>query len=131
MELTATDIRFIEAMRKAVKEKGRDYRYHTVYNGVQPNERPDPFDLPACEYTIGTEGACLIGRAIHIDRGEPYTESNDSANEVLGFVYRGDMSPAVRLAAQTAQRIQDKNGSWGKALDVFHASLLRSGYMIP
>jgi len=119
MTWTEEETRFIAAMKRAVKDKGRGYRYHTDRNDAPPETLLEALHLPACEYVINGEGACIIGRAIQLADGKPYEGENNSAQEVLEDISLGRIGPRVRMAAVTAQKIQDRNGTWGEALDAF------------
>lgn len=110
---------FIQAMRDAVAERGKNYVYpEAVPNGVNYFKRDD-YHNPGgvCMYSTpdGTP-ACIIGLALD-KMGEPVPEYGNmvGADCVLEYL----VSPYVCNAARQAQLIQDKGGTWGEALAVF------------
>jgi len=113
---TITREQFIEAMHKAVAERGEDFVY------------PDEWrESASCLYYIESpmgvrEGACIVGKAIEIATGgEVYTGYNAAAYEVLSEEY--DLAGDVGDAAFVAQRVQDTGGTWGEALAAFEEYL--------
>ena len=104
---------FIQAMRDAVAERGRDYVY--------PLGNPDyALHDSSCVYSTpdGTP-ACLIGLALSkvmpeaVPEYDAPTETADELLLPLGF------SQIVADAAFAAQTVQDTERTWGLALDVF------------
>jgi hypothetical protein len=120
-ELTDIDKKFIDAIRAAVKEKGEDYVYpdHLRDGGVRQG---------SCQYTVGGEGACIVGKAIQIATGSVYTGGNSNATSVLEFY---DVSYEVRNAFARAQSRQDLNATWGEALSEFENRLIEGGHYYP
>lgn len=118
---------FIEAMREAVRQRGEDFVY--------PKEwREDG----GCRYYVesplgSTEGACIVGKAIEVATGSPYTGYNGPAHEILTAEYDLD-DQGVADAAFVAQRAQDVGGTWGHALAEFErylqANPIERGIMI-
>lgn len=103
---------FIEAMREAVRQRGEDFVYPEAWR-----------DDGACRYYIEDtpgviEGACIIGKAIEIATGTPYTGYNGPADQVLLEEYGLD-DRDVADAAFVAQRVQDTRSTWGDALAKF------------
>lgn len=106
---------FVEAMRKAVAERGEDFVYPIEWrlageqNGI-------------CQYTIDGAPACIVGAALYHMTGKVYEGLNESADEVLR-TYFGIANEAVTTAAAHAQEAQDANKTWGEALKEFEVVL--------
>lgn len=109
---------FTEAIRAAVAERGRDYRYTAHY--------------PVCNYVVGdlellpedpTAAApgCIVGLALH-KMGVPLDVlagyENLPAVDVLAAV-APDMPREQVQGAGAAQSMQDGGRLWGEALDAY------------
>ena len=110
-----TDEQFITAIEVAVQERGEGFRYKDAYAEQYAEEG-------GCEYTVDGQGACIIGKAIQIMTGEPYSGYNSPADEALFEVPFRAVSMRLRRAAVAAQRVQDDNGTWGEALKEFRTT---------
>lgn len=124
-----TDEVFIEAMEKAVAQKGADYVYPATefdeHGGVSNTDWRA--SLGECRYSLpdGTP-ACIIGQAIHLIDPK-YTPEHDliaDAATVLDSVFPG-LTPPLLAAATDAQVIQDSGYTWGDALDTFRREYAR------
>lgn len=123
---TNRDNKFIAAMDAEVGEAGRDFVYREEHGRHQSGK-------PTCVYVFNDKPSCLIGRALfrigvpveelrNHDEDTPYGVSASCVMDHLGgFSYK------VGLAADYAQDVQDRGGTWGEALDKFHEYLTATG----
>lgn len=106
---------FVEAMRKAVAERGGDFVYPAEWRLVGEPEG-------ICSYTVDGAPACIVGAALYHMTGKVYDGPNQSADEVLRSYY-GITDEAVTVAAAHAQEAQDANKTWAEALAEFEEVL--------
>lgn len=110
---------FIDAMKKAVEERGADFVYPQEWLRTQ---RLDDVCLYFIEDENGVkQSACIIGKALEIATGTVYTGPNDSAGDVLQhFIDPSDPNrKALLRAAESAQTAQDLGIAWGEVLEDF------------
>lgn len=128
--LNPRETEFLLAMRKAVADKGSDFRYCTEYGGAEPKD----FQLSVgnvCAYQLDGVPACIIGVAIFNVTGVVYYGDNEAAEDVLIGVFRRELGEGVLDAARMAQTAQDRNKTWGHALTYFENHLRNKGYKLP
>lgn len=119
MTIEITRESFTKAMRDAIAERGKDYRYDShKYAGP-------PYSATECHY-VTPEGApdCLIG-AVLANLGHPLPEFSVmiSADEMLPAEY-GVRDEALIEAASRAQTAQDHGLPWGEVLARFERTLV-------
>jgi hypothetical protein len=107
---------FTAAMREAVQLRGADWRY--------PLDDPDWTNYRGTCLYVKKDGtpACIIGQALAILGHTPPT-STKRASCVLDRWF-GVTDLALRKAATSAQRLQDKGATWGEALEASEKRLV-------
>lgn len=96
----------LEGMRKAVEARGADF--------IDPNAVNDD-----CRYVLSRDSdqplpGCIIGTAIYMQTGEFVDEDYEYMNADHLDEY---LTENARKVAYEAQRVQDKGGTWGDALE--------------
>lgn len=96
----------LEGMRKAVERRGADF--------VDPNAVNDE-----CLYVLSRDSdepipGCIIGTAIFEATGDLVAEEFERRNADSLTPY---LTEQAREVAYEAQRVQDKGGTWGEALE--------------
>ncbi|MEU7814107.1 hypothetical protein [Pseudonocardia sp. NPDC049154] len=130
--IETTDQAFAEAIRAAVAERGEDYVYPREWR--MGNATSADLDRPqargTCRYARpdGVQGgACIIGAAlqrvgVHVTDLFELDATAPGAESALAATVTG-LSPRMIGAASTAQSHQDRELSWGLALEAFEREL--------
>lgn len=134
--IETTDQAFAEAMRAVVAERGEGYVYPREWRmGNMPGADLDSGEARGtCRYAApdGDGPGCLIGAALH-RIGVPLVElmhldsAAPGAPTAIAQTVTG-LSNAVIDAAASAQSHQDRELSWGAALDAFNRERAENEY---
>lgn len=116
-EVDITEERFTQAMRDAVAERGRDWAYPQDPEWRRPNG--------GCRYFLESgEPACLIGTALSkLGVGPDQVREGQDAWNLLRKLHGTVRVPKWIDSAADAQRAQDRDGTWGEALDAYLSML--------
>lgn len=115
-----TEAEFTAAMEAAVAERGEDYVY--------PKDNPDfwhPHDKTCVYQTPTGEPACLIGLAMDkLGLDTPgYIETEETAYMMMNTHHEAEFPDNVKRAAEAAQYAQDRENTWGEALEMYRQKL--------
>jgi len=98
----------MKLLNEVVKEKGRDFVYKS------------PSNANICKYAHNNRPGCLVGQVLH-RAGVPISALKvmDDWGSIGRCVSEGKivLDPDVKQVLQDAQTVQDRERTWGEALD--------------
>lgn len=122
----ATREQWHEALKKAVAERGADFRYED-----DPEFAADKDEYATCANTVNGRAACIVGLAYYNLFGElvPEVHQHDNVTSILHYLDIADAGEeTLQWALSDAQTVQDNEGTWGEALSAFEKSIIEGGY---
>lgn len=130
MQFSEVDIKVIRGIRRAVDERGEDWRYPNGWvDGLPPVDGwitdPDWVGPMGGCYNLLPDGsgACIIGCAA-VNSGLPTQRASGAACDAQDW----GVSPGIEMAMVRAQAVQDEGYTWGFAWDQFLEVLMDKGY---
>lgn len=105
-----------ELLKQAVDKQGRDFVYNPEGSAYCFYRPMDPVrDFVAAE-DVRTKTGCVVGEALKLAGETRHLESTLNPRGILSD-YPDMMTDEAANYFWTAQKVQDRGGSWGAALD--------------